>query len=104
MPFEDIFRLLLICSVIVLPALTLTLRFALKPIVDAMLRLREAGVLAGDRAEIHHVVEELQHLRGEVAEMKSELARVGEAQRFQLALGAGAAPAAPAPLPPEGLP
>ena len=43
MDMDEIIEFCVITSLVVLPALALTARFALKPIVDAILRLKEAG-------------------------------------------------------------
>lgn len=98
---DDIIALLLVCSLVVLPALGITARFALKPIVDAILRLKEGGVLPGDSAAtlgagVSQTRAELHALREEVAQMRVELARVQEAESFHAALRD---PAAPASLP-----
>ncbi|HEX6749380.1 MAG TPA: hypothetical protein VF092_18945 [Longimicrobium sp.] len=98
-PFDDLVKLLVICSVIVLPALAITTRFALKPIVDALLRLREGGVLQGERSVGTDVATELRHLRAEVAEVRAEVARLQEVESFHAALRD--APAQSALPPPE---
>lgn len=99
-PFDDLVKLLVICSVIVLPALAITTRFALKPIVDAILRLREGGLLQSERAAALNsdVATELRHLRAEIAEVRADVARLQEAESFHAALqGAPEQPALPSP-------
>ena len=86
MPIDDILKLLLVFSLIVIPVLGITARFALKPIVDAILRLREGGFLQGDRADLPDVATELRHLRAEVAEVRAEVARLQEVESFHAAL------------------
>ncbi|HEX8245616.1 MAG TPA: hypothetical protein VF541_19040 [Longimicrobium sp.] len=104
MEANDIVKFMVICSVVVVPALGITARFALKPIVDAILRLKEGGVLPSDNFALREVTTELQHLRAEVAEMKGEMARLQDVQGFHAALREGSSPA-PAALPrPEHTP
>jgi hypothetical protein len=101
MEFNNLIKLLVICSVIVLPMLALTARFALKPIVDALLRLKDGGVLPGEGS----AAEEMRLLRGELRQMHDELAqvrttvdRLQEAENFDRALAGTTEPAAlPAP-------
>jgi hypothetical protein len=92
---NEIARFLVLTSVVVLPALAITARFALKPIVDAILRLKEGGVLASESAgALRDVTLELQQLRAEVAEMKGELARLQDVHSFHAALDEAREPAA----------
>jgi hypothetical protein len=99
---NEIVKFMVICSVVVVPALGITARFALKPIVDAILRLKEGGVLPSESTfALREVTAELQHLRAEVAEMKGEMARLQEVQSFNAALREGSSPA-PAALPRPG--
>lgn len=92
---NDIVKFLVVTSVVVLPALAITARFALKPIVDAILRLKEGGVLATESAAtLRDVTLELQQLRAEVAEMKGEMARLQDVHSFHAALGDAREPAA----------
>jgi len=105
MPVDDVIRLMIVSSLVVLPALGLTVRFALRPIVDAIVRLKEGGVLAPDAsamlvAEIRQMRAELQHTHDEVAQVRQEMARLQEAESFDLALRQAAQPAAGA-LPPS---
>ena len=67
---NEVVKFMVICSVVVLPALAITARFALKPIVDAILRLKEGGVISTDNAgTLREVVIELQQLRAEVSDL-----------------------------------
>lgn len=69
MPFDDIIRLVLVLVVVVLPCLAATLaitaRFAARPIVDAIIRLRELSGPSQPQMEqrIGAVEEELRQLR-----------------------------------------
>ncbi|MDB4947473.1 MAG: hypothetical protein JWM27_122 [Gemmatimonadetes bacterium] len=89
MPTKDIILLSLVFSVVVAPALGITARFAIKPIVDALLRLKEGGVLPGAQTTALAGAEaqaEVRQLREEVARLAGELAEVKEAQDFHRAL------------------
>lgn len=101
MQTDDIIKLLLTCSVIVLPALGLTARFALKPIVEAILRLKDGGVLPGDSgpaAEMRQLREEVHALRHELGQVRTDVERLQDADTFNRALADGSSPAAlPAP-------
>lgn len=99
MPVDDIIKLLIVFSLVVLPALGLTARFALKPIVDAILRLKEGGMLPGDSAtalgaDLRLMRGQLQGMQDEMAQMRVEVGRMRDAESFHLALGDGSAPAA----------
>ena len=84
---NEVVKFMVICSVVVLPALAITARFALKPIVDAILRLKEGGVISTDNAgTLREVVIELQQLRAEVAEVKGEMERLRDVESFHAAL------------------
>ncbi|HET7233649.1 MAG TPA: hypothetical protein VFJ16_26810 [Longimicrobium sp.] len=91
MPVDDIIKLVLVFSVVVLPMLAFTARFALKPIVDAIVRLKEGGMLPGDSpasvgAEVRQMRAELHDLHQELAQTRHEVARLNEAESFNLAL------------------
>ncbi len=69
MPYDDIIRLVLVLVVVVLPCLAatvaLTARFALKPIVEAIARLRELSAPPANQLEsrVAGVEQELRQLR-----------------------------------------
>ncbi|HYH78311.1 MAG TPA: hypothetical protein VEX86_00890 [Longimicrobium sp.] len=91
MPVDDIIKLMIVSSLVVLPAVGLTVRFALKPIVEAILRLKEGGVLAPDSsavlvAEIRQMRAELRQSADDVAQVRQEMTRLQEAESFNLAL------------------
>lgn len=67
-----------VAGVIGLPALGLTLRLGLKPLVDAVLRLRDASP--------HARPEEIETLRREVADLRGELRGLRSAQAFDAEL------------------
>jgi len=100
MPVDDIIRLLLVLSIVVVPALGLTARFAIKPIVDAILRLRDGGMLSGDTAnllgnDLRQLRGQMQGLQEEVTAMREDMGRMREAESFHLALGDPARAALP---------
>jgi hypothetical protein len=103
MPVDDVIKLMIVSSLVVLPALGLTVRFALRPIVDAIVRLKEGGVLSPDNssvlaAEIRQMRAELAQTHDEVAQVRQEMTRLQEAESFNLALRETREPA-PAALP-----
>jgi outer membrane murein-binding lipoprotein Lpp len=97
MPVDDIVKLCVILSLVVLPALAITARFALKPIVDAILRLKEGGMLPGSQnlaagQEVPLLASEVRHLRAEMAQLQQSVAQLQEAETFHRSLGERAAP------------
>jgi hypothetical protein len=93
MDVDGIIKLMVVTAVVVVPALGVTIRFALKPIVEAIVRLKEGGVVSSDStamlAEVRQLRAELQHTHDEVAQMRQELSRIQEAESFNLALRGG---------------
>src|SRR5215218_3688733 len=99
MPVDDIIKLLLVLSVVVVPALGITARIAIKPIVEAILRLRDGGVIPGESVaalsgDVRQLRAELQNVHDEMSQVRADVARLREAESFHLALGDGGAPAA----------
>ena len=104
MDVDDIVQLCVIVSLVVLPAMALTARFALKPIVDAILRLKEGGVLPGSPAaagaqDISLLTSEVRLLRDEMAQLQQSVAQLQDAESFNRSLAERAAP--PRIAPPE---
>jgi hypothetical protein len=101
---DDIVKLAMITSVVVLPALAITVRFALKPIVDAILRLKEGGVLpsspslAGNQ-EVAMLASEVHQLRDEMAQLQQTVAQLQDAETFHRSLTERPAPAQIGPAP-----
>jgi hypothetical protein len=87
MDTHDIIQSLIVVSVVVVPALGITARFALKPIVDAILRLREGGVLPGPTdATTHQLTSQVLEMRGEIAAIQRQLTEMRDAADFHRAL------------------
>jgi hypothetical protein len=106
MPVDDILKLCVILSLVVLPALAITARFALKPIVEAIVRLKEGGLIpssAGALGGSHDVAlltSEVRQMRDELTQLQHSVAQLQDAETFHRSLGEGAAPPRIAP-PPE---
>ena len=101
MDVDEVIQLAVIMSLVVLPALALTARFALKPIVDAILRLKEGGVLPGSSlpaGDLPLLVTEVRHLRDEMAQLQQTVAQLQDAATFDRSLAER--PAAPLIAPP----
>ncbi len=94
MRFEDFLGYAMVISLVVIPALGLTARFALKPIVDALLRLKEGGLLPSpmrSTEDMPMLVAEVRRLREEVALLQQTVARMEDAESFHRTLSAPAA-------------
>lgn len=95
MDYNDLIKLVLVLSCIVLPALGVTLHLVLRPLIDAILRLKQEGLLptrnpAGLEQDMTFLGLEVQRLREELALM----------QREASPLASIVAPGRPTPLPP----
>lgn len=98
MDWNDLVRLLLVVALVIIPALAVvviaTSRFALKPIVEAVLRLREgmesrAASTSGDGPRLALIEDELRELRGDVREIREAMSFLGQLR--------GESPAPPSP-------
>ena len=93
---DKIVELIMVVSLVVLPAVALTVRFALKPIVDAILRLKEGGVLPGSTPvaaqEVAMLTSEVRQLRDEVAQLHHSVAQLQDAETFHRSLAERAEP------------
>ena len=76
---NEIVKLIVIMSVIAVPAIGITARFALKPIVDSIIRLREAFV---DTSHAHIENEEIRQLRYDVHELKESVKQLHDVVDF----------------------
>jgi hypothetical protein len=74
--------------VLVIPVAGLTARFALRPIVDAIARFKEAGTSGEALRMIERRMDLLEQEVQSVAAMRDDIARLVEAQEFQLRLAA----------------
>ena len=98
MDTKDALMIALMFIVFGVPALGITARFALKPIVDSIVRLRESfGTGPGNGVVERRMLE----LEDEVAQLRSSVSGLEETVSFQQKLLAGpggtsAAPATPA--------
>jgi len=91
---DDIIGLIVVLAILVVPALAFTARFALKPMVESMLRIRDS--LDRERAPADNP--RLTALEERVAGMQEMLDRVVETVEFDahLRAGRGARPPLPA--------
>ena len=93
MDTKDALMIALMFIVFGVPALGITARFALKPIVDSIVRLRESfGTGPGNGVVERRVLE----LEDEVAQLRAGLSGLEETVAFQQQLLAGPGAAAPA--------
>jgi hypothetical protein len=81
--------------VVAIPVLAFSVRFAIRPIADAMVRIREADGAgrAADQALLLHD-RRLGLMEAELQQMSGTLERLAEAERFRTQLEAGREPAA----------
>lgn len=90
----DFIEIALVVALVIIPALGLTARFALKPIVDALIRLKEGGLIPGPARSLDDVpmlAAEVRQLREEIAQLHQTVARLEEAESFHRTLAAPAA-------------
>jgi hypothetical protein len=71
-----------------IPIAGLTARFALKPIVEAIARMREAQTGASTQ-EVHVLEQRLALLEQQYQALEGSLQRIGELKEFDKQLGAG---------------
>ena len=84
MPMDDIITAVILFSIICAPALAFSFRIALKPAVEALVRLREETVLPEAGAD-----RETSDLRRRVEELQDRLERLEEARDFDRQLRGG---------------
>jgi hypothetical protein len=88
--------LMVIVGVIILvPVLGITARFALKPIVEAMTRLRETQTTNQALLMLERRMDLMEQEMQSVAGIREDVAKLLEAQEFQLRLAAGEPKRAP---------
>jgi hypothetical protein len=93
MDTKDALMIALMFMVFGVPALGITARFALKPIVDSIVRLREAFNVGPASGVVERRVLELED---EVAQLRSSVTGLEETVAFQQKLLAGPTAASPA--------
>ena len=99
----DIVELSMVFALVVVPALGITARFVLKPVVDALVRLKEGGVLSSGPArsapEVLQLRDEVRQMRDEMAVLHTVVMEMRDASDFHRALrepeGPGMLPPAP---------
>jgi uncharacterized protein YlxW (UPF0749 family) len=105
LPVDDIIKLCMVTSLVVFPAFAITVRFALKPIVDAIVRLKEGGVIASSQPavagaqDVSLLAAEMRHLREDVSQLQQSVAQLQDAEAFHRSLSERAAPPQIAPPP-----
>ena len=81
--------------VVSIPVIAFSARFAIKPVVEALIRLREAQGKAGVSNDMLMLQDRrLSLLESEMQHIGATLERLAEAQEFAAQLGGGAAPGA----------
>lgn len=86
--FKEIIGLMVVFSVIFVPAIGITARLAMRPIVESIIRMREAF---NQNPPLQHDEHEIALLRQEIAELTRKVEELREAADFSRALG-GTAP------------
>lgn len=88
----DIVGLVAVIAIFLIPSIGLTARFALKPIVESVLRLRDAL----DRERVGSAVQDPRFtaLQQEVVDLRETVDRLAETVHFDAQLRSGDAPAA----------
>jgi hypothetical protein len=71
-----------------IPLVGITARMVIKPLVEALVRLREAGVTTGAQQQIL-TDRRMTELQEEVASLRQNVERLMEAESFNRQLGAG---------------
>ena len=83
---DDIAKMVVFISVFAVPAIGITARFALKPIVDSIIRLRETFA---ETSHVHIDNEEIRMLRHEVGELKESVKQLRDVVEFDRQLKPG---------------
>lgn len=85
---DDILGYVLVTAVAIIPALGITARLALRPVVDAIVRLKETfGEQPGNAVLEKRVVQ----LEDELQQVREEVQRLREVEAFHRALPLGSA-------------
>jgi len=97
MDIEFVFALLLLVTVVILPALAITARIALKPVISAILQLNEGLTGGSGTADL---VRRVSALEETVGGLEAEVERIAEIKTFDRRLEPG--PGGRGALPEEG--
>lgn len=87
MQVDDLLAVMALLALVVVPALALTARFTLKPIVEAIIGLREG--LIGRRPD-EDVQQRLAMIEAELADLGSAVRRLAEVHEYDRKLAGGA--------------
>jgi hypothetical protein len=90
--------LAIVAFVVSIPVVAFSARFAIKPVVDALIRLREAqGKSGADQEMLLLQDRRLSLLESEMQHITTSLERLADAQEFQARLTAGPLSSLPSP-------
>jgi len=78
---EEILQFVVVGAIVVIPALAISARIALRPMVDAVARLRELTTTK-DRVHADTLATELRELRATTAELAEEVRALREGGEF----------------------
>ena len=88
MRVDELMGLMALTALVVIPALALTARFAMKPIVESILQLRKAFNDNKDTPSVDSA--QLAMLEREVADLRREVEQLKNVREFEHALNPGA--------------
>lgn len=101
---DDILGYVVVATVVIIPVLAITARIALRPIIEAVARVRELTASAESDGAVPELHAELEDLRATVAELRDEVHALREAGEFYRALAAPREPGADEPASTEARP
>lgn len=84
MTFDQFMEVLVVGAVVVLPALAITMRLALRPIVDAIAKLTENVRTRTDSSSVERP--SLQEMRDELRQLQQRVVELQEANAFHQSL------------------
>ncbi|HEX6557978.1 MAG TPA: hypothetical protein VF021_00905 [Longimicrobiales bacterium] len=85
MDFKDVMAFMAFMAIVFIPALAITARFALKPIVESIVRLREA-FSAGPKQPAVADPDQLRLLQQEVSDLRVSVEHLRDVVEFERAL------------------
>lgn len=91
MGLEEIVFFALVAVILGIPAVAISARLALRPMVEAIVRLREAFAASGQAPRIVSLEAQVSELRGETQRLRAEVQRLAQAEEFHRQLKAPAA-------------